>query len=188
MVFTYDQDVLNEVKQENYVGALALLKQKWENDPDNAERLITYGCALWYVINYHNPWYPLIPDDPEGKQLNAYMDELFRLHSIVLTKPDIPAELRGCWGWLVSIMPYYFQGGSLKDGEQLGNDMIIQAYHDQPTSKFLEVIYASTIGDEAWYRRGCEEMTPIWHQYFEDDWFLGGYFIAISSNESFGCE
>ena len=32
MVFTYDQDVLNEVKQENYVGALALLKQKWEND------------------------------------------------------------------------------------------------------------------------------------------------------------
>ena len=32
MVFTYDQDVLNEVNQENYVGALALLKQKWEKN------------------------------------------------------------------------------------------------------------------------------------------------------------
>ena len=182
MVFTYDQDVLNEVKQENYVGALALLKQKWENDSDNAERLITYGCALWHIINYHNPWYPLIPDDPEDKQLNAYMDELFRLHSIVLT------NLRGCWGWLVSIMPYYFQGGSLKDGEQLGNDMIIQAYHDQPTSKFLEVIYASTIGDEAWYRRGCEEMTPIWHRYFENDGFLGTYFASISTRGGIWCD
>ena len=188
MVFTYDQDVLNEVKQENYVGALALLKQKWENAPDNAELLVTYGCALWYVINYHNPLHPLIGLDPQHKRINAYTDELYQLHSVVLSRPDIPAELRGCWGWLVSIMPYYFQAGSLKEGEQLGDDMIIQAYHDQPTSLFLEVIYASTIEDDVWYRRECNVMTTQWHQYFEDDGFLGTYFIAISSNESFGCE
>ena len=185
MVFTYGKDVLTEVKRGNYVGALALLKQKWENDPDNSERLITYGCALWYVINYDDLPDSLIGPDPGDKKFNAYIRELHRLHSIVLTKPDIPAELRGCWGWLVSIMPYYFDA---REDEQIGNDMIIQAYHDQPTSKFLEVIYASTIGDEAWYRRGRREMEPQWQQYFEDDGFLGTYFISISSAKSFGCE
>ena len=185
MIFHYTEDVQQLVQEQNWQAAVSQLKTAWETNKRDLDAALCYGCMLWFVLMADMGGH-LFPGANHQSLIQAYTKDLRKLSSYSLSQFKDDPTFLAIWGWMISLMPYYFfpcgTDDEYKEAEQRGLQMLRNAYSAEPQNIFIKALYYATTDQEEAYRAARSQMGKVWENYLADDEFVGTYFLSITAD------
>lgn len=190
MIIKYSKEVLDLVHQKRWIDAAYHLLWEWQSNQNDLDAILCYGCALWYLLTYDYTYVELSKDPAVDQYIRLGFEghlSLMAEKGFLNHKED--PRFQVLFGWIMSIHPYYFfscgVGTEWDEVENTGLQMIKSAYEAAPHDPLYQAAYFTGTGDYEKARNAYDQVASQWETYFEDDGFVGSYFLAMFSSYNF---
>ena len=183
MILKYSKEVLELVHQKKWVDAAYRLMWEWHANRNDLDAILRYGCALWWLLTYDYTYVELSKDRAIDQFIRlGFEGHLSTVAELGFLNHKEDPRFQAIFGWLISIHPFYFFsigiGDTCDEVESVGMQMIKSAYEANPNDPFYKSMYTVGIADYEAHRSARNQMASKQEYYFEDDDFVGTYFLS----------
>jgi hypothetical protein len=165
-----DLETILEIEDEgDFDKAYELYNQLYKTNPTDFEIWKHFYFFLWIAIEDAKSEFH------ERVNLRQQLQEMFDEGK---RKFQHKSEFKFIAGYTVSIFPYEY--GDYDDLEKEGNELLRQAYHEEPDNKIYRMVYlGSSNSDKNEYRQSELDASPVVLKKFQGPGLINNYFKQV---------
>lgn len=175
------QDLVKLEKQQDWELARAVLYQIWEEDKENADKLIRVLSECWYVLSL---WDCCIETD--NLSYSVFQGTLRECMEFGEEKFQDNTKFLCITGYMLSLLPHLFYnsepGFLYEKWEEKGREMLQKACESDNSDVVAKVLYYGGISFRGAYCQGKVDIASVVEDIFPEQTAIEQYFKEILLN------